>query len=147
LQAGALAGLLTACAQKKTGDLGPPVKTAGVTSEDIERTPGLPIEQQLMAKVPGIIVSRMPSGDISIRIRGGTSAFGNNEPLYVVDGIALAPSGDGSLAGVNPYDIQSIEVLKDATSMSMYGSRGGNGVIVIKTKRSNRKVPPPSPGQ
>lgn len=146
LQATVLAGLLTACSnhQKKPGDLGPPVNQTGVTAEDIERAPGTPIEQQLMAKVPGILVTRTSSGEIAIRIRGGSSAFGNNEPLYVVDGIAVATGPDGALTGINPYDIQSIEVLKDATSMTMYGSRGANGVIVIKTKQSNRRVKPPA---
>jgi TonB-dependent SusC/RagA subfamily outer membrane receptor len=63
--------------------------------------------------------------------------------LYIVDGMAVQPSNDGGLAGVNPYDIASIEVLKDPSSLTMYGSRGANGVIVIKTKRSNRRVPNP----
>jgi TonB-dependent starch-binding outer membrane protein SusC len=141
LQVGLLGGLLSACAHhKKEGDLGPPAHDPAVTAEDIERTPGQPIEQQLMAKVPGVVVERTSSGNISIRIRGGSSVFGNNEPLYVVDGIAVQPESDGGLAGINPYDIQSIEVLKDATSMTMYGSRGGNGVIIIKTKQSNRRA-------
>jgi TonB-dependent SusC/RagA subfamily outer membrane receptor len=146
LQAGILAVLLTACSntRKKPGDLGPPARQGEVTSEDIDRAPGQPIEQQLMSKVPGILVSRTASGELSIRIRGGSSAFGNNEPLYVVDGIAVQPSSDGGLAGVNPYDIASIEVVKDAAGMTMYGSRGANGVIVIKTKRQNKRVPPPA---
>ncbi len=141
LQIGAIAGVLSACSHpRKPGDLGPPVHQAGVTAEDIERAPTMPIEQQLMAKVPGIIVSRLASGDISISIRGGSSAFGNNEPLYVVDGLAMQAGPGGALSGVNPYDIQSIEVLKDATSTTMYGSRGANGVIIVKTKQSNRRA-------
>jgi TonB-dependent SusC/RagA subfamily outer membrane receptor len=142
LHAGLLAALLSACShsKKREGDLGPPARDPAVTAEDIERTPGQPIEQQLMAKVPGVVVERTSTGNISIRIRGGTSAFGNNEPLYVVDGLAVQPEADGGLAGINPYDIQSIEVLKDAASMTMYGSRGGNGVIIIKTKQSNRRA-------
>ena len=146
LQVSLFAGLMSACShsKKSEGDLGPPVRDPAVTAEDIERTPSQPIEQQLMAKVPGIVVERTTSGNISIRIRGGSSVFGNNEPLYVVDGIAVQPESDGGLAGINPYDIQSIEVLKDATSMTMYGSRGGNGVIVIKTKQSNRRVKKPN---
>jgi TonB-dependent starch-binding outer membrane protein SusC len=137
IQAGALAALLTACAHKNTSSA-PPVRQNGVTAEDIARTPDQPIEQQLMSRVPGIEVTRTPSGDIAIKIRGGSSAFGNNAPLYVVDGIVVAPEPGGGLPGVNPYDIASIEVLKDATSETMYGSRGGNGVIVIKTKQANR---------
>jgi TonB-dependent SusC/RagA subfamily outer membrane receptor len=141
LQVGLLGGLLSACSHhKREGDLGPPARDPAVTAQDIERNPSQPIEQQLMAKVPGIVVERTANGNISIRIRGGSSVFGNNEPLYVVDGIAVQPESDGGLAGINPYDIASIEVLKDATSMTMYGSRGGNGVIVIKTKQSNRRA-------
>jgi TonB-dependent SusC/RagA subfamily outer membrane receptor len=145
LQVGLLAGLLSACShgKKKEGDLGPPVRDAAVTAEDIDRSPSMPIEQQLMAKVPGILVSRTPGGSISIRIRSGSSVNGYGEPLYVVDGITILPQADGALEGINPYDIASIEVLKDAASMSMYGSRGANGVIVIKTKQSNRRAKKP----
>ena len=138
LKAGAIAVLLTACSHKKPNASAPPARQQGVTEEDIARAPEQPIEQQLMAKVPGIEVSRTASGEIAIRIRGGSSLYGSNEPLYVVDGIALQPSQGGGLPGVNPYDIASIEVLKDAASTTMYGSRGANGVIVIKTKQSIR---------
>jgi TonB-dependent SusC/RagA subfamily outer membrane receptor len=75
-------------------------------------------------------------GGLVVRIRGGSSSLmGNNAPLYVVDGVAVV-SEDGSLKGINPNDIESIKVLKDAASTSMYGVRGANGVIVIKTKRA-----------
>jgi TonB-dependent SusC/RagA subfamily outer membrane receptor len=140
LQAGTLAALLAACSQNpKPANRDAPARQSGVTSEDIERAPGQPIEQQLMNKVPGIEVLRTSSGDIAIRIRGGSSVFGNNDPLYVVDGIAVQPGEQGGLPGVNPYDIASIEVIKDPTGTSMYGSRGANGVILIKTKQSNRR--------
>lgn len=139
VQAGALAALLTACSHKKAGTAPAPARQSGVTAEDIARAPEQPIEQQLMSKVPGIEVTRTSTGDLAIRIRGGSSVFGNNEPLYIVDGIAVQPGPGGGLPGVNPYDIASIEVLKDATSETMYGSRGANGVIVIKTKQSNRR--------
>ena len=109
-----------------------------MTSEDIERNPGEPIEKILQAKVPGVWITRTADGGIAIQIRGGTSVYGNNAPLYILDGMAVQPGPNGSLAGVNPYDIASIEVLKDAASTSMYGSRGGNGVIVIKTKRAGQ---------
>ena len=111
-----------------------------MTSEDIARAPSQPIEQQLMAKVPGILVTRTPSGDVAILIRGGSSAYGNNDPLYIVDGMATQPGSGGGLSGVSPYDIASIQVLKDASSLAMYGSRGANGVIIIKTKRSNKRT-------
>ncbi len=109
-----------------------------MTSDDIQRNPGQPIEQVLMGRFPGVLVMRVPGG-IAVRIRGTTSLEGNNVPLYVLDGIIIDPGPNGSLSGINPEDIESIEVLKDAVSTSMYGMRGANGVIVIKTKR-----PPPS---
>jgi TonB-dependent starch-binding outer membrane protein SusC len=142
LQAGLLASVIAGCASKKTSSSPAPANT--VTAEDIDRAPNQPIEQQLMAKVPGIEVTRTASGDIAIRIRGGSSLYGNNEPLYIVDGIAVQPGDGGGLPGVNPYDIASIQVLKDATSTTMYGSRGANGVIVIKTKQSNKRAKNPN---
>ena len=110
----------------------------GVTSEDLQRAPNVPIEQLLQSKVPGVIVSRTEDGGIAIRMRGTTSLSGNNAPLYIVDGVATQPGPSGGLTGVNPYDIASIKVLKDPAELTMYGVRGANGVIVIKTKRPNQ---------
>ena len=107
-----------------------------MTASDVERAPNVPIEQILQSKVPGIIVSRLDDGSISIRMRGTSTFSASSAPLYVVDGVALQPGTNGGLTGVNPYDIQSIKVLKDAVDLTMYGSRGANGVIVIKTKRT-----------
>ncbi|HXF96066.1 MAG TPA: TonB-dependent receptor plug domain-containing protein [Gemmatimonadales bacterium] len=106
-----------------------------VTSEDIRRQPGQPIERILEGRVAGVTVVRTADGGIAVRIRGFTSFFGSNDPLYVIDGIPIQPGPGGSLVGINPYDIESIEVLKDPVSTAMYGMRGANGVIVIKTKR------------
>ena len=75
-------------------------------------------------------------------IRGATSIYGNNEPLYVLDGIPIQPGPGGTLAGISPYDIESIQVLKDPADTALYGMRGANGVIVIKTKRALRKKNP-----
>jgi len=146
LRVGLLAVFAAACSHKTStpGQASAPVRQEEVTSDDIARAPTQSIEQQLMAKVPGVIVTRTETGDVAIRIRGGSSAYGNNEPLYIVDGQAVLPGPGGGLSGLNPNDIESIKVLKDAASMSMYGSRGGNGVIVIKTKQSNRKVGQPN---
>lgn len=144
LRVGLLAVLAASCSHKtRSPGQAAPVRQEEVTSDDIARAPTQSIEQQLMAKVPGVIVTRTETGDVAIRIRGGTSAYGNNEPLYVVDGQAVTPGPGGGLSGLNPNDIESIKVLKDPASMSMYGSRGGNGVIVIKTKHSNQKVEQP----
>lgn len=78
---------------------------------------------------------RTAEGGLRIGIRGATSLRGDNAPLYVIDGVAVEPGPNGDLTGINPYDIESIKVLKDAASTTMYGVRGGNGVIIIKTKR------------
>lgn len=111
----------------------------GATSDDIQQTPNVPIEQQLMARTPGVVIGRTSEGNLTIRIRGGASSItGNNAPLYIVDGVPFQPTTDGGLSGLNPYDISSIRVLKDATDITMYGVRGANGVIVIKTKQARQ---------
>lgn len=143
LPVGLLCGLLSACAhagktsQAETDQPAPPDPPPGatVTAEDIQRTPNVPIEKLLMSRVPGIWVTRTPDGGIAIRIRGATSVHGSNEPLYVIDGIPIQPGPNGALTGINPYDIDTIDVLKDAASTAEYGVRGANGVIVIKMKR------------
>ncbi len=84
--------------------------------------------------VAGVYVREAPGGGVQVRIRGSSSIYGSNEPLYVVDGVPVAPNSRGTLSFVNPYDVASITVLKDAAATAIYGSRGGNGVIIIKTK-------------
>jgi len=106
-----------------------------VTSKDITNDPSQPVEQALAGRFPGVEVNRTPDGGVAVRIRGGSSIMASNEPLYVIDGVEIAPGPNGALTGINPYDIDSIEVLKDATSTAMYGSRGSNGVIIIKMKK------------
>jgi TonB-dependent SusC/RagA subfamily outer membrane receptor len=117
----------------------PPASAPGttVTGEELDRAGNDPIEKTLEARVPGIIVTRTPDGSLAIRIRGNSSISGNMEPLYVIDGMAITPGPGGALKGINPHDISSIEVLKDAASLAFYGVRAGNGVILIKTKYSN----------
>jgi TonB-dependent SusC/RagA subfamily outer membrane receptor len=112
-----------------------PTPDATVSSQDIHPTPNEPIEKALQGRVSGVDVTQGPDG-IIVRIRGQSSVNGNAEPLYVVDGQVIQPGPSGSLSGINPYDIDSIKVLKDPASLTMYGSRGANGVIVIKTKRA-----------
>lgn len=93
-------------------------------------------EELLAGRFSGVEVIPMVGGGMAVRIRGQTSLLGNNDPLYVIDGMAVdAPPGQG-LAGINPADIAKIEVLKDPGSTSMYGIRGANGVVVITTKRA-----------
>jgi TonB-dependent SusC/RagA subfamily outer membrane receptor len=106
-----------------------------VTSDDIQRSPGQPIEDILMSRFPGVLVTKAPDGSLAIRIRGSTGFGGSEAPLYVVDGIKVQPGPSGGLPGINPYDIESIQVLKDPVSMVTYGGQAVNGVIVIRTKR------------
>ncbi|WP_020530356.1 TonB-dependent receptor [Flexithrix dorotheae] len=123
---------------------------ASVKAEDIENLTINSVQQALAGQAPGVQVgqgSAMPGGGVSIRIRGSNSISSNNEPLYVIDGFPMVsntgevPSGskgntvsDNPLASLNPSDIESIEVLKDASATAIYGSRGANGVILITTK-------------
>jgi TonB-dependent starch-binding outer membrane protein SusC len=92
-------------------------------------------EELIQGRFAGVQVVRLAGGGFSLRIRGAGSLVSGNEPLYVVDGVALPPAPGGALIGVDPRDIDSIEVLKDISATSAYGVRGANGVIVIKTKR------------
>ena len=98
-------------------------------------------QQLIQGKMAGVQVvdNNEPGGGIALRIRGGTSVTATNEPLYVVDGVPITVGG-GTSAGrnplnfLNPNDIESITVLKDASSTAIYGSRGANGVVMITTK-------------
>ncbi len=95
----------------------------------------------LQGRVAGVAVtnnSGAPGGGVKIRIRGANSVNASNEPLYVVDGIALSSIG---LSDINVNDIESMEVLKDASATAVYGSRGANGVIIITTKSGKSGKP------
>jgi len=87
-----------------------------------------------MSKVPGIIVTRSQDGSLAIQIRGPSTFSSSTDPLLIVNGTPFQAGPGGALTGINPFDISSIEVLKDAASTTMYGVRGANGVIVIKLK-------------
>ena len=91
-------------------------------------------EELFVGRFSGVQVYRV-AGGIAVRIRGGTSLMGNNEPLYVIDGMTIEPGPGGALTGINPNDIAKIEILKDIGATSLYGGRGANGVILITTKR------------
>lgn len=110
-----------------------------VTSVDQRVGANEPIELALMGKVPGLEVTRTPDGWVAIRIHGPSSFFGSGEPLYVLDGIPITPGPNGRIQGLNAHDIESIQVLKDPSETALYGVRGGNGVIVIKTKQASTK--------
>jgi TonB-dependent SusC/RagA subfamily outer membrane receptor len=131
-----LAGVATACASR--GPRREPPK-ATVTAEDIERHAGDPIEKLLQSKASGVQVTRTADGGIAVQIRGISSFYGSNAPLYVMDDVPFQPGPGGALVGVNPYDIESIQVLKNPADTGIYGIRGANGVIVIKTKKPGQR--------
>ena len=110
--------------------------TQTVSSETLQQSPTGSVEKALEGRFPGVMVYRMSDGNWTIRLRGTSSLHGENAPLYVIDGMPVEAGPNGALPGINPYDIESIKVLKDAAATSMYGVRGGNGVIIIKTKRA-----------
>ena len=128
-----LAGLAAACSTGNTNREAPGSPTT-VTSEDLERNSSQPIEQVLQSKFPGVLITRV-GGGIAVQIGGPASFDGSTAPLYVLDGSPMQPGPGGMLAGVNPYDIQSIKVLRNPADVAIYGMRGANGVIVITTKR------------
>jgi TonB-linked SusC/RagA family outer membrane protein len=120
---------------------------ATLKSKDVENRPYTSVDQELQGKVAGLqapVSTGQPGAFQSIRIRGIGSSTAGADPLYVVDGIIIN-AGDltgltttaNALAGLNPNDIESISVLKDAQATSIYGSRGANGVIVITTKKGH----------
>ena len=115
-----------------------PLSGTTVTSDDIARSPDMPIERILQSRVPGVLITRTPDGWLSVRIRGATTINGATEPLFIIDGLPIQAGSGGSLVGINPNDIASIEVLKDAADLAFYGVRGSNGVIIVKTKHSNQ---------
>lgn len=116
----------------------PSANASTVSSDDIARRPQESVEQLLAGKVAGVVVGRNTEGAITVRIRGATSFLGNEEPLYILDGVAFTPGSNGALTGINPSDIESIRALKDPADLAFYGSRGANGVIVIKTKQGKK---------
>ena len=130
-----------------------------VSPEVLENTPVTTIDQVLQGTVPGVQVttaSSEPGGALSIRVRGASSITGNAEPLYVVDGFPIENDIEGSSVGnagrsrttppnplvtLNPSDIESISILKDASATAIYGARGANGVVIITTKQGRGTKP------
>ena len=111
---------------------------SSVSADDVKEQPIRSVEEMLSGRVSGVRVTQAPGGGLAVRIRGTSSIYGSNEPLYILDGFPITPGPGGALTGINPYDIESIDVLKDAASTAIYGSRGANGVVVITTKRGDR---------
>lgn len=125
--------------------------SAAVVNEDKLKTPAASVDKSLAGQIAGVQVvsaSGQPGSGTSFRIRGSGSLTASNEPLYVVDGVAITSfgnfelsevaedndSGSNILATINPNDIESVTVLKDAAAAALYGSRAANGVVLITTK-------------
>jgi TonB-linked SusC/RagA family outer membrane protein len=110
-----------------------------IKMETIEKRSMANLAQALQGKASGVRViqaSGSPEGDFSVQVRGATSITAGNEPLYVVDGIPTS-----SIRGINPADIESMQILKDASSCAIYGARAANGVVLINTKRGEANKP------
>lgn len=125
---------------RKKSDLTGAVGT--VRSDALSERPAASLNQNLSGRVTGVNVSSnsgRPGGRANVRVRGATSISVSNNPLYVIDGVILnaadLQNGSTPIDYLNPNDIASIEILKDASSTAIYGARGANGVILITTKR------------
>ena len=93
----------------------------------------------LRAGAPGLNITRTAKGEIAVHLmRGPSSFYSSNGPLYLVDDVPYTPSADGALVGINPYDIESIKALTKPEETAIYGVRGANGVIVIKLKKPGK---------
>jgi TonB-linked SusC/RagA family outer membrane protein len=124
---------------------------SSVKTSELQQTPMTSIDQGLVGRASGVQVTQtsgMPGAVASIRVRGSSSIQGGNEPLYVIDGFPVySGSGFGNTGGnvqmsglstVNPNDIESIEILKDAAATAIYGARAANGVVLITTKSGKK---------
>ena len=141
--------LLTACATTPAAQTGAPSDAVDIGYGEVERdhqlgevptvngdeegAPQFRSLIEMLSRVPGVRVIERAGGEMSVRIRGSTSFMANEEPLFVVDGMAVQ-SAEG-IMNMNSNTIASITVLKDAGDTAIYGSRGANGVILIRTKR------------
>ena len=111
-----------------------------VNGEELNTVTQTSVDQALQGRIAGVRITQTnaePGGGFSVRIRGTNSITAGNEPLYVVDGLP----GTNPLNSLNPSDIESVEVLKDASATAIYGARGSNGVIIITTKQGKKESP------
>lgn len=119
---------------KKKSDLTGSLAT--LSSEEITKTKAPNAQEAMQGRLPGVDIKRSsgkPGADMTVEIRGVNSIYGNTQPLYVVDGIPVANIND-----INPADIERMDVLKDASSTAIFGSRGANGVVIVTTKKGKR---------
>ena len=129
--------------QKKKDFLG---SSSSIKSATIQEMPVVSVESAMQGRMTGVQVqqsSGQPGAGISIRVRGVTSIAGGNEPLFVIDGVPQYNNDNRAMNGMSSFnasDIESIEVLKDASATAIYGSRGANGVVQITTKSGKAGV-------
>ena len=112
-----------------------------VTAKDMDGRHIRRVEEMLRGQIAGVRVQQGPNGQLAIRIRGSNTSGlvgTTSDPLFVVDGLPIELGAGGALDGLNPRDVESIRVLKNASDTALYGSRGANGVVLITTVR-----PPP----
>lgn len=115
---------------------------SSINASQLEKEPVMNVASALQGKAAGVqvsLASAKPGEPVKIRVRGSTSLEGTNEPLYVIDGI---PSEQADMIAINPDDIQSVDILKDASAAAIYGSRAANGVVLITTKRGVQSEKP-----
>lgn len=126
----------------KKKDLTTAVST--VSTEDISLRPVPTVSGFIQGKVAGVTVqqtSGTPGGGMTVRVRGNSSITSGNDPLYVVDGVPVG-TGNGAITYLSPNDIETMQILKDASSAAIYGSRAANGVVLITTKKGSKDVGP-----
>ena len=134
--------VITGYGEMKRADLS--TAQTSINSEQIQKTVNTTLDQALQGRTPGVFITQnsgQPGGAVSVNIRGINSISGSNEPLYVIDGVQIQSNRGNEvastnyLAGINPADIESIEILQGPSATAIYGSRGTNGVVLITTKR------------
>ena len=108
---------------------------SSVSGDVARRSTPTSVTDMVDGRFSGVEVRRLPTGGMSVRIRGQHSIKGDGEPLYVLDGIPQHSRSGGVLDDIDPRSVKSIEVLKDAGATAIYGARGANGVILITTIR------------
>jgi TonB-dependent SusC/RagA subfamily outer membrane receptor len=138
-----LAAGLTACHNRAGPDADADAVVPGgpeVTAEDIDGRPVVRTEELLQGRFPGVRVIAQPGGGIAVRVWPPGTVMGGKDPLYVVDGVPVSTVPGRGLDWLNPGDIASIRVLKDISETAPWGSRGGNGVVVITTRKGDGRA-------
>jgi TonB-dependent starch-binding outer membrane protein SusC len=132
-----VAGLVLGCAHRHTEDAAPAAAADpnSVSTDEQARSGASSVEQILSGRISGVSVTPAPGGGLVVRFAGPTSFYAGQEPLFVIDGIPVEVQR-GTLTWLSAHDVESIRALKGADA-AIYGVRGSNGVIVIKTKGSH----------